>query len=186
MGEITDYIGAVAGPLEADDYVLAIKSGQLTAIKVRDIEGPIDALTISSGAMDDAPIGGSTPAAIAGTTGDFSGVLTPTGGIAVDSFTDVSSFSNSWVNYGGVTDDAGYMKDPMGFVHLRGCIKDGTVGSTAFTLPSGYRPTATKYFSIFATSAFGVLRIQADGTVAPLTPTDHTLVSLDGIIFKAA
>lgn len=74
---------------------------------------------------------------------------------------------NSWVNVGGTAATAGYLKDPIGFVHLRGRIHGGTSGSTAFTLPAGYRPSATDYYSgVIATGASpGYVVIEADGTV---------------------
>ncbi len=50
------------------------------------------------------------------------------------------SLSNSWVNYGGSYSTAGYYKDPLGIVHIRGMVKDGTADTAVFTLPAGYRP----------------------------------------------
>ena len=45
---------------------------------------------------------------------------------------------NSWVNYSGSYNPAGYMKDVLGFVYLRGMIKTGSVGSLAFLFPFWY------------------------------------------------
>lgn len=53
-----------------------------------------------------------------------------------------ASLINSWVYFGSPYNTAAYYKDPFGVVHLRGLIKSGAVGSTAFVLPSGYRPPA--------------------------------------------
>lgn len=50
---------------------------------------------------------------------------------------------NGWTNYGGTRNTVGFMKDSMGFVHLKGSLKGGTIGSSGdrfFTLPSGYIP----------------------------------------------
>ena len=56
---------------------------------------------------------------------------------------------NSWVNQGGAgVAVAGYLKDPLGFVHLKGRIKSGANGTAAFVLPAGYRPGATDYYSV--------------------------------------
>lgn len=52
---------------------------------------------------------------------------------------------NSWANYGGGYNNAGYMKDALGFVHLRGLIKNGNI-ATIFNLPSGYRPVGQCLF----------------------------------------
>lgn len=47
---------------------------------------------------------------------------------------------NNWGNYGGGYSDAGYYKDSLGTVHLRGMVKGGTPTSNIFVLPVGYRP----------------------------------------------
>lgn len=75
------------------------------------------------------------------------------GSSAHESWTDVGSFSNSWANLGGSYSNAGYMISPVGIVSLRGAIQSGKPGSTAFTLPSGYRPPATMIFNV-ATSGW--------------------------------
>jgi hypothetical protein len=51
---------------------------------------------------------------------------------------------NSWTNFGGGYQTVGYLKDPMGFVHLKGVLLGGSGASntTVFTLPTGYRPGA--------------------------------------------
>lgn len=80
------------------------------------------------------------------------------------------SFSNSWVansttQYGGE-----YMKDPLGFVHFIGSFKDGTVGATVTTLPSGYRPSRTYRVPIFSFTGaiviqYGYMTISTAGVV---------------------
>ena len=102
---------------------------------------------------------------------------------------EVTSFSNSWVNY-GTWAGAAYCKDVFGFVHLRGLIKSGTVGtpgseSEAFTLPFGYRPATMLLFGTISNGAIGRVDILTDGKVAPLTPSNNTYVALDGITFYA-
>lgn len=97
------------------------------------------------------------------------------------------SFQNSWVNYGTPYRDAGYWKDPFGVVHLRGVIKDGTLAATAFTLPSGYRPTDTCLFLLKSQGAgIGRASIGNDGQVniADVTGGANTLMALDGITFR--
>ena len=54
---------------------------------------------------------------------------------------------NGWINYNDVYHDiyanVAFYKDSMGIVHLRGLLCNGTKGSIMFTLPAGYRPSAT-------------------------------------------
>jgi hypothetical protein len=55
-------------------------------------------------------------------------------------------FKNGWVNFPGY-DGVAYMKDSLGFVHLKGLMKGGTTGAVpAFTLPAGYRPTLRQIY----------------------------------------
>lgn len=105
--------------------------------------------------------------------------------LGVTDWTAVTVFSNSWINYGGAEQAAEYCKDGMGFVHLRGIIKSGTVDSSAFTLPAGYVPQAMVRFSVISNSAIGYVGILASGEVRPYAPSDNTWVSLDGITFYA-
>jgi hypothetical protein len=54
------------------------------------------------------------------------------------------AFAAGWVHYGSPYSNAGYIKRPDGWVELVGVIKNGTVGSAAFTLPPGFRPSSLK------------------------------------------
>lgn len=49
------------------------------------------------------------------------------------------AFQNSWANEGGLK-NLTFRKDPFGRVLIAGSIATGTSGTTAFTLPVGYRP----------------------------------------------
>ena len=100
------------------------------------------------------------------------------------SFTAVT-FSNSWVNYSAGFDTVGYYKDFLGFVHLKGTMKSGTMSATAFTLPSGSRPGASQQYAVVSNSAFGNLTIASDGTVKLISGSNAS-ASLDGIVFYAA
>jgi hypothetical protein len=97
----------------------------------------------------------------------------------------ITSYLNSWAHHASGREPQ-YAIDTLGFVHLRGLIKDGTVGSDAFTLPTGYRPAERERFAIVADSAFGRLDVLDTGGVRPLSPSSNTWVSLDGIIFEVA
>jgi hypothetical protein len=56
------------------------------------------------------------------------------------------SYVNSWADYGAGWSTGAYCKDQFGFVHLKGLIKNGTVGATIATLPAGYRPAYRQLF----------------------------------------
>ncbi len=98
------------------------------------------------------------------------------------------TYSNSWVNYGSGYQPGGFMKDSFGFVHLFGAVKNGTVSTTIFTLPVGYRPVhpaATPYTKPVASLAStGFITIGTTGLV--VGPASNAFVPLDGISFKAA
>lgn len=95
-------------------------------------------------------------------------------------------FENGWVNFGSGWQVAGFQRDGFGWVHLRGIIKSGTVGSTAFTLPPGYRPTLSETFDIRSNGAAGGVDVMADGTVVPVSPSNNAYVSLSGIKFRTS
>lgn len=93
------------------------------------------------------------------------------------------AFQNLWVNFGAPYNTAAFYKDGFGRVHLRGVITSGTSGAAAFTLPTGYRPSATLLFPPASKdSAQQKVEIAADGAVKPSGSPD----SLDGISFRAA
>lgn len=95
------------------------------------------------------------------------------------------SFANSWGNYGSTFNTAAFRRDATGYVHLKGLIKDGTVGSSAFTLPAGWRPAARELCGTISNDAIGRVDVLSDGTVVPTAPSNNAYVSLDGITFKA-
>jgi hypothetical protein len=98
------------------------------------------------------------------------------------------SLGNSWTNYNSATHTAAaYRKDANGRVHLKGLIKDGTVGdgTPPFTLPAGYRPPVHANFAVIAGGDFGRVEVQSDGdvTVIHVGSGSNGYVSLDGISF---
>lgn len=95
-------------------------------------------------------------------------------------------FAASWAHYGSPYSNAGYLKRPDGWVELTGVIKNGTVGSAAFTLPPGFRPSSLKSLLTLSNGTTGRVDIGADGTVTPLAPSSNLSVVLDGLHFKAA
>lgn len=98
------------------------------------------------------------------------------------------AFTGTWVNFGSNWQNAGFYKDPLGFVHLRGMIKSGTIATSAFTLPPGHRPTVSEKFAVATGSAVGnvtagSLDVLTDGTVVPAAGLTG-YVSLSGIRFR--
>jgi hypothetical protein len=95
------------------------------------------------------------------------------------------AFQNSWANYGNGFAEAGFYRDPIGFVHLKGIVTGGTSDSTIFTLPAGYRPPQTLAFSVAASSGSpGVedIDVYSNGNVFAFGSSDP--VGLDGITFR--
>lgn len=90
---------------------------------------------------------------------------------------------NSWVNYAGGFQTAGYYKDEFGIVHLTGIVKTGTIGASIFTLPEGYRPAAEMQFAV-ASNGYGSCRVKTDGSVIAYAGSS-AWYSLDGITFRA-
>jgi hypothetical protein len=74
---------------------------------------------------------------------------------------------NSWANFGSGYETAGYLKDTLGFVHLRGVITGGATSTTAFTLPTGYRPGATTFSAAACGNGAqaGSVQVQTSGNV---------------------
>jgi hypothetical protein len=96
------------------------------------------------------------------------------------------AFANSWVNFDAATyHAASFMRDALGFVHVRGLVKTGTVGTTTpiFTLPAGYRPTRQVGFATSSNGAFGALIVKADGSVC-VAVGSSTNCYLDAISFS--
>lgn len=101
------------------------------------------------------------------------------------------AFQNSWVNYGISTwATAAFFKDPGGVVHVRGLVNAGTLGTTVFQLPVGYRPAMQEMF--IGWSHLGAQRIDIQPTGALVVngsgafPSGgSSYVSLSGISLKA-
>lgn len=94
------------------------------------------------------------------------------------------SMQNGWINYDANHAQAGYMKDSLGFVHLRGLIKNGA-GTAVFVIPAGYRNTKHLHFPIVANSNFAYLRVDISGQVSVHNYTSNVWLSMDGVTWKA-
>jgi len=100
------------------------------------------------------------------------------------------SLLNSWVTTFATTNGLqvpGYIKDPNGYVEIRGIASGGTVGSAIFQLPAGYRPALPQFF-ICNNAAAGTshrVEVNATGDVILSTGGSNTYISFSGIRFKA-
>jgi hypothetical protein len=95
---------------------------------------------------------------------------------------------NSWVNFGSGYQEVGYMKDSMGFVHIRGMIKSGTLSANIFILPAGYRPNLHTLQvgsrDVGGTEDAANFQILSDGSVMATTGST-SWTSFGNISFKA-
>jgi hypothetical protein len=102
------------------------------------------------------------------------------------------AFQNGWTNRGAEFATAAFLKDSLGFVHLRGTMQ-GTTGTVAFTLPPGYRPAALLFTSLAVGGVVsGNMLILANGEVMPFcsvaancTMAGGGAAGLDGLTFLA-
>ena len=95
------------------------------------------------------------------------------------------NFENSWTNYNTSTHQScAFYKDSFGIVRLKGAVSTGTISSSIFTLPVGYRPLKSINQTVLSNGAFGIIQINSSGTVICTTGT-NTIVSLDNIAFRA-
>lgn len=93
-----------------------------------------------------------------------------------------ATLQNAWVQFGSPYASAGYSKDVLGFVHLRGGIKSGVSSTVAFTLPTGYRPPYRLYSPMVYNGAISYCLVDTNGVVTP-TASDTSLILFDGISF---
>jgi len=95
------------------------------------------------------------------------------------------AFENSWVNYDSVNyATAAFRKDALGFIHIKGMVRSGSLPGTIFTLPAGSRPAKPVYFAVASYDAYGQVWIGLDGPVQAGVGNNGWL-SLNGITFYA-
>ncbi len=76
-------------------------------------------------------------------------------------YTNFSSFSNSWQNYGGSWGSAGYAVDSLGRVHTSGLVSSGTIADNTViaTLPAAYAPAGYMHVANGAANAHGLIGV---------------------------
>lgn len=98
-----------------------------------------------------------------------------------------ATMTGTWVNFGGGNQVAQY-RMVADIVYIRGLIKSGTLGSTAFTLPVGFRPPANVRVPI--SSALGTagglpyVAVSPAGAVSAGDMASNANVSIDGVQFS--
>lgn len=90
------------------------------------------------------------------------------------------TFLNSWSDHSTGLNSAGYYKNSLGKLVLKGVIKGLTINTVAFILAIGYRPTKLTYVPVVSNGAFGYLSINTNGEVKPVAG-NVAWFSLDGI-----
>jgi hypothetical protein len=127
----------------------------------------------------------------------YSRVFTPinqlvANGLIGDSGSTVCSLVNSWVSYdSGVVQGLPQYRLVDGWVEVSGCVKNGTIAATIFTLPVGMRPLKNRIFTCASGSGFnGVARLDIAATGAVQIPIygasgSNAGVSFDNIRFIA-
>lgn len=155
-----------------------------------DVNKPVSTAQATADALALPKTGGTMTGAIV-LSGDPAANLQPVTRQYLENLPTITAptFANSWVAFGaGPTPRVpGYYKLRDGTVHLCGTIKNGVVGSKAFTLPVGFRPTGTLYFTAFnpavGTPSF-MIQIDANGDVTPQSGV-NSACAMDAACFLA-
>jgi hypothetical protein len=105
---------------------------------------------------------------------------------------ECGTFHNSWVNFnadGLSYNQAAFMKDQIGMIHLRGFVKSGTVGTAYLLLPPGFRPNTNieaNWFVTMSNDAIGKLLVYGKAIPGYCIPYGSNVwFCVDGITFKA-
>jgi hypothetical protein len=77
-----------------------------------------------------------------------------------------------------------YMKDALGFVHIKGRVTGGSSGSTILILPAGYRPKQTLQYAVSANGSLSYIMIENNGRIIRFSGA-YANINLDVISFKA-
>jgi hypothetical protein len=123
---------------------------------------------VSTGKLDGGAV---TGAKLASDSVDGSKVANGSvGGADLTAFSfSVPGLQNGWTS----NQPVGFGKDVAGFVHLRGSVLNGTLGTAAFQLPAGLRPTQNV--------SFGALHIfggNSTACVVTVNPSGDVLIGL--------
>jgi len=97
-------------------------------------------------------------------------------------------YTNSFVDFNTSTwQNTAYMKDARNIVTVVVAAKNGTAGTSIFTLPVGYRPATSIIFGAYrAGGAAEFIKVFADGTVVTISGLTTTGGILTTLSFPAA
>jgi hypothetical protein len=91
-----------------------------------------------------------------------------------------------FTNVGGGYRPASYMRDTIGFVHLRGVMNCPAGENTAFILPLKFRPAQIEAGPMgIGGQAGGNLQVLPDGQVRPFLPSGGGACVISGFTFRA-
>ena len=164
--------GAVGAPAIAVNSLMTSGVASLDTIQVNSAYVDLDAARIVSGTFNQVQIPFESPGpigSIAPGTGKFSTVEATSGLITETMIKIISPYANSWVKFGAGWAPIKYRKTPDGTVQLRGLMKNGIIGSSPFTLPTGYRPTISLIFAAATSTGYGEMRISSGGIVTAIS-----------------
>jgi hypothetical protein len=151
-------------------------------------------------------IGTTAPTNIAANDGSANVDLHLTGSIVQDGWVNVISpgvpnFQNGWTDCPAAWgwNSAGYFRDKNGIVHLKGLVQGGTIPSTIFELPAGFRPAMHHLFIVPVHNNTGLpatpcsgyrqgrVTVWNNGQVYAESPNGLTPLwfTLDGVTFRA-
>ena len=94
------------------------------------------------------------------------------------------TLNSGYTNFGSGDTTVGYMKDTLGFVHLKGTFNCPSVQGTAFTLPAGYRPSQNQFGAAISNVTGTDIEVLTDGEVSVGCPSGDD--GIDGFVFPAA
>lgn len=106
--------------------------------------------------------------------------------VGADSGWIAPALAANWSNFGGGQATAGYRKDAVGRVELKGLVKKATalaLPDTLFTLPVGYRPATTRHFPVYSAGGFTSVAIFSNGAVQIEVGGSASFTCCDGIRF---
>lgn len=107
-------------------------------------------------------------------------------GSTTDKVMGINHWTNAWKNYGPTAfSPAAYAKRADGLVVLAGFIDGGAIGTSAFTMPYGWRPFIRNASARVSNVTYGRLNIDVTGTVMPEVGA-NIWFSIDGVAYQAA
>ena len=98
-----------------------------------------------------------------------------------------ATYINGWSDVGAPWETAAYLKDPLGFVHLKGLATGGANGTVAFVLPAGYRPGASGVYGALDSggASVGGTVVDSSGNVTIYWSNNNVACPVSGITFLA-